>query len=263
MNSCGTATATKTITILRLPDAGTIAGPTSICIGQIVTLSESATGGAWYCSNSNASITGGGIVTGLALGQDTIGYTFANSCGNAFTTVVMNISALPSAGNISGPDSVCIGELVVFSESVPGGSWNSKNSFAIISSFGLVTGATAGTDTILYSVSNLCGTVSASKAIRVLPQAYCASGVNQIGSMASPAMKLIPNPNNGSFTIILSSEIDEQADFIITDLIGKKIKRITGVTNKAIIVQLDGAPGIYFISAHTAAAKYTAKVIVE
>ncbi len=52
-NGCGTAVATKTVTVNALPTAGTITGPTTACAGAAINHSDAVTGGSW-----NNSATG-------------------------------------------------------------------------------------------------------------------------------------------------------------------------------------------------------------
>lgn len=72
-----------------------------------------------------------------------------------------------------------------------------------------------------------------------------------------------PNPNNGMFTVILSSAIDERVAVTITDIAGQKVKEFTCTTNKATDIKFNAASGIYFLSATTTQGKYTVKVTVN
>ena len=92
--SCGTAYATKSITINPLPAPAVIGGLSYVCLGATTSLSDATTGGVWSVSNTNASITGSGLVSGLVAGQDTINYSVINGCGTTTVTVNMSINTV-------------------------------------------------------------------------------------------------------------------------------------------------------------------------
>ncbi len=164
---CGTATATKIITIGILTSAGTITGPSTVCVASQITLSDATTGGTWSSSNTIATVGSTGVVTGITPGVDTISYTVPGGCGTAIATSVITVNPLPNAGSITGASSVCIGSQIAMSEGVSGGIWSVSNGNATIGTSGIVTGVTSGIDTITYTVSNTCGTASATKIITI------------------------------------------------------------------------------------------------
>ncbi len=179
-NSCGTAVAMYVITVNPLPVAGTITGATSVCLGSIITLSDTASGGTWSTANSNATVLGG-VVTGVMAGTDSIHYSVINSCGTAVANYAITVNPLPNAGIISGVASVCVGASITLSDAASGGTWSTANANATVSS-GVVTGVLAGTDSIQYSVINSCGTAVATYAITVnpLPNAGIITGVASV-----------------------------------------------------------------------------------
>ena len=72
-NACGTAYTTKLVHVVTPPDAGAIIGPTAICLGSSVQLTDSIGGGVWASSNSTvASLDSNDIVSGNGLGTVTI-----------------------------------------------------------------------------------------------------------------------------------------------------------------------------------------------
>jgi uncharacterized protein YjdB len=75
-NSCGVAYATRVVTVIALPDAGTITGATTVNTGSTITLSNAAGGGAWISSNTTiANVGSTGIVSGISGGVVTISYS--------------------------------------------------------------------------------------------------------------------------------------------------------------------------------------------
>jgi Secretion system C-terminal sorting domain/Bacterial Ig domain len=167
-NVCGPESAIITVNVVTTPTAGTITGPTAVCQGANISLSNTTPGGSWSASNTNASVgSSSGLVTGVTGGSDVISYTVVFSCGTAYATYNVTINPLPSPAGITGPATVCVGGVVIYSDVTSGGVWTATNSTASVSSLGLVTGASAGMDTINYNVTNGCGTVAATKVVSV------------------------------------------------------------------------------------------------
>ena len=166
-NTVGSDTATKIITINSLPNAGSISGVSAVCIGAPITLTDLAPGGTWGRTNANANVAGG-IVSGITAGIDTIMYTVTNACGTATATKVVTVNAMPNAGVITGASSVCVGSAITLSDTLSGGLWIISNAHATLSG-SIVNGITAGMDTVLYRVTNTCGTSTAIKIVTINP----------------------------------------------------------------------------------------------
>ena len=166
-NSCGTAIATHIVTVNAGTGAGTITGPSSVCVGSTIPLADAATGGVWSSTTPSATITTGGVVTGASAGTTTISYTFTSSCGTSAATHTVTVNPLPDAGTISGLSDVCLGATVTLTVTGTSGTWSSSSANATVSASGIVTGVTAGTATISYSVTNTCGTDVASMPVTV------------------------------------------------------------------------------------------------
>ncbi len=183
-NVCGSAVATRTVTINPVPDAGTISGAGSVCAGATISLSDAAAGGVWHSSVSSvASVSTSGLVNGLVPGTTTISYTVTNGCGSVYVTKVVTVNATPNAGTISGAGTVCAGSTILLSDAALGGSWNSSMpSVATVSAPGLVTGIAAGTTVISYSVTTVCGSAVATRVITVnpIPNASAISGLTSV-----------------------------------------------------------------------------------
>ncbi len=173
-NSCGSASATATVTVNPLPNAGTITGSSSVCAGSTVTFTDGISGGTWSATNTKAFVSSSGAVYGVMAGIDTIIYIITNSCGTATASKFITINPLPNPGTITGLSSVCMGSGIILSDTASGGAWNASNGNATVVS-GLVSGVIAGIDTIIYTVSNLCGTAITSKIIIISPLPYSGS----------------------------------------------------------------------------------------
>ncbi len=166
--ACGSASATKVVTVVATPAPGPITGPAAVCIGSFITLSNSVGGGVWSSSNTTASVTSGGVVLPLVAGVDTISYTITNACGTAASRYVITVNPLPNPGVISGSGTVCVGSSTLYTESVSGGAWGVSNTSAFVTSGGLVIGLVAGVDTVSYTVTNSCGSLSATRTVTVV-----------------------------------------------------------------------------------------------
>ncbi len=168
-NTCGSNTATKTITVNPAPAAGTISGPTTVCTGSSITLTDATSGGVWTSSNTAiATISAIGVVTGVAAGSASISYTVSNSCGTATAGYVITVSASPTVKPIVGSTAVCIGSTTTLTDSTTGGTWSSSNTaLATVTTGGVVRGVAAGTVTISYTVTTACATVTVTKTLTV------------------------------------------------------------------------------------------------
>jgi hypothetical protein len=77
-----------------------------------------------------------------------------------------------------------------------------------------------------------------------------------------PALTVSPNPNQGSFTLLLSSPINENTQVTISNVLGEKIKECTVATNKETAIQVSVA-GIYFLTAVSGDGVVSGKVVVR
>ena len=166
-NMCGSAVATFPVTVDALPVAGIISGSASVCESAAITLSGPASGGIWTTSNTNASVAGG-VVTGISAGAVTVSYAVTNLCGTAVAVHAITVDPLPVAGSLSGTSAVCVGATTVLTPTIAGGTWASGDVSASVSG-GTVTGLSAGTASISYSITNGCGTDYAIHPITVNP----------------------------------------------------------------------------------------------
>ena len=166
-NSCGTAVATDTVTILALPNAGSITGTNTGCVGDTLTLVDGAAGGVWCSSNITVATVSGGIVIGAGAGTAIISYSVTNSCGTAVATDTVTIGSVPNAGSISGTNTGCVGDTLTLVDGAAGGVWSSSNITVATVTGGTVIGVGTGTAIISYSVTNSCGTAVATDTVTI------------------------------------------------------------------------------------------------
>ena len=139
---------TQAITVVS-NTVNTISGTPIICAQDVVTLSESTSGGTWACSNGSLATIGSstGILTGVAAGNPVITYT----AGACYRTTIATVNTNP-IGSISGTASICSGTTTTLSDGTPSGTWSSSSSsVASVNSSGVMSGASVGTATITYS----------------------------------------------------------------------------------------------------------------
>lgn len=145
-----------TKTVIVNPNAGSITGTTTVCVGQTTTLSDPVTGGTWISVTPGVATVGmsDGIVSGVTPGTTLISYSLAGSTGCGYATTVVTVYATPT---ISGSSSVCEESTITLSASPSGGTWSSDNTTVgpVGSSSGVVTGGTINTSDL--SPSSACG----------------------------------------------------------------------------------------------------------
>ncbi len=160
VNGCIT-TVTQLVTVNVGPLVSPIMGTGNICVAQTTVLSNSTSGGIWTSSNTAvATINSSGVVTGLSAGSAIISYTVTGSNGcSTSSTKTVNVYAYPVVDPITGYSSVCSGGSIVLSSSPSGGVWSSNNAgiATVNSATGVVTGVSAGSAIISYTVTNANG----------------------------------------------------------------------------------------------------------
>ncbi|MCC6461685.1 MAG: choice-of-anchor D domain-containing protein, partial [Saprospiraceae bacterium] len=193
-NGCFERSVRTTALVLLLPNAGTISGTPSVCIGQTTALSSNGLGGGTWSSDDLSVATvhpSTGVVTGAATGTATITYTVTggNGCTNSASVVVTVNSS--TATTISGLSLVCgssTGNVYSTAAGMSSYLWSvSGNGTMVGSNTGSsvsVTAAATGTFTVSVVATNSSGcsqtalktvTISPLPAATITPSAnpYC------------------------------------------------------------------------------------------
>ena len=148
--------------------AGIVPATVSICNGSEITLTDATAGGTWSSNNITIATVGAttGIVTGVGPGVTTIQYTMPGGC-HASATVTVN----PLPDPITGLTTVCVGSTIALADATAGGNWTSDNlTIAIVgATTGIVTGVTAGTANIIYTIPGTGCSVSYEITVKPLP----------------------------------------------------------------------------------------------
>ena len=236
-NGCGSALATRVVTVNPLPSAGTITGTATVCAVSTTALSNATTGGVWSSSATGVATVGStGVVSAVAAGTATISYTVTNGCGSALATRVVTVNPLPSAGTITGTATVTAGSTTTLSNATTGGAWSSSaTGIATVGSTGVVSGVTAGTATISYTVNNSCGSAVATQLVTILTIGSTYGG----GVIAYILLSGDPGYIAGETHGLIAAPSDQSTGIewgcYATTVGGTSIALGTGATNTAIV----------------------------
>ncbi len=169
-NGCSADTAISVIQVYAVPDAGSITGSSSVCIGDTLILTDAKAGGIWASVNAVATVNEG-KVTAEDPGIGEILYVVSNAACADTTFFIVHVDTFPQLPVISGPGNVCVGAQVAMDGGLVLGTWSSD--FEVIATVdlqtGIVLGVSPGADSIRYSISNTCGIAMAAMEITVNP----------------------------------------------------------------------------------------------
>jgi hypothetical protein len=173
------------VSVDPLLSPGIISGPSSVCIGDTVRLTNTVAGGIWSAAGSSIGVTVSGIdgiIRGLNPGIDTVRYSITNGCGTAVATYAITVNPLPNPGSVSGPEAFCLGATVLFTSNVSGGIWSTNNTNTTVNSSGQVRGEAPGTSVIIYTVSNAwCSAVAIRQVVvEIFPDAGFINGPSSV-----------------------------------------------------------------------------------
>jgi uncharacterized protein YjdB len=145
-----------TTTITVNPTPAPITGALNVCAGFTASLNSATPGGTWSSgATSVGTVDASGIVTGIVPGTAPISYTLASTGCFVHADVAVNpYPAMITASSFG----VCEGMALNLSNVSIGGAWSTSDG-AIASVFtgsGIVTGGTAGTATITYTLPAGC-----------------------------------------------------------------------------------------------------------
>lgn len=182
--AAGTATITYTIptgcftisVVTVYPFPAAVTGPTVVCAGDNITLSNPSAGGTWASSNTAvATVDAAGVVTGVSAGTANISYILGGGCSSSLT---ITVRPLPAA--IVGPAAVCVSAVTTYTNATPGGTWSSSN--IAVATIGAGTGVmlplTAGTTVLTYT--NTATTCFITRTITVHPVPAAITGASGV-----------------------------------------------------------------------------------
>ena len=155
-----------TIDITVNPTPAAITGTSHVCVDASTTLADATPGGTWspYFSSDVTVGASTGVVTGVSSGYLDIEYT-VGGCSAYFAFTVDPTSA--TVDSITGVGITCVGSSTTLSETITGGTWSTSAPSVATVSGGVVTGVSAGTAIIEYTVVGTCGSAFASRTVTV------------------------------------------------------------------------------------------------
>jgi hypothetical protein len=163
----------------------------NVCVGTPTTNLEVAASGSgltyqWYSSTSNTTYAG---ATNLGTAGQTATLSPQNSsagtlyyycivtgpCGSTYSNFsgAVTVTSPPNAGTLSGIEEICVNGLATFSTNgTTGGSWSSSAPLiASVNNAGVVSGVSAGSATITYTLNGTggCTNATATRSVTVNP----------------------------------------------------------------------------------------------
>jgi hypothetical protein len=183
-NGCTNSTSAS-VTVNATPTATvTASGATTFCAGGTVDLTANA-GTSYLWSNGAQTQT----ITVTTSGSYSVTVTNGSGCSTTSSAQSVTVNPLPTVAAITGSPDVCVGSTTVLASSTTGGVWSTSDAtVADVSASGVVTGASAGSATITYTVTDGNGctnSTSASVTVNATPTAtvtasgattFCAGG---------------------------------------------------------------------------------------
>ena len=161
VTQCGSATVTKTVSILPVPIPylnDMLLPINSICTGDTIPIIDTGKSwsGVWYLSNRNATRVSPfiDVLIGVGEGKDTVNFNSYTQCGVVNTTKILTIKATPKINVVE--DSICTGNTEIAIASINGGKWSAMGGVEIDENAGVVTGVSVGEAAITYAMPTGC-----------------------------------------------------------------------------------------------------------
>jgi hypothetical protein len=211
-------------------------------------------------SPPNGTYAGNGLSFGsffpslVGPGTQTLSYTFTDMNGCTSTTVISTAISSPTTviGFVITPSVVCSTAGTIALNATPaGGTFAGQGLLGNAFSPSL---AGVGTKTLSYTHTD-SSNCTVKKVVSV--SVNICTGIKELSSASDIRCEVYPNPNNGSFVIKASTELQ----LLLLNELGQSVQSIllNSLNNYEALVELL-APGIYFISAQNQAMKQ--KIIV-
>jgi uncharacterized protein YjdB len=167
-------TATYPVTVTSTAGPAPITGPSTLCSGSTISLSDATSGGSWTASGTVVAVlmSPPGTVYGGSPGSETITYSIGPGC-----IAVHSITVSVSPSSIMGPSVVCLGATATLSDYYTGGTWTTSGPAVSIGlTSGIATGLSTGTALVTYSLGGSCTDVYTTLTVLPLPAIYTITG---------------------------------------------------------------------------------------
>ncbi len=176
----------------------------------------------------------------------TVSVTYCGALSSTIT-IYADVSLPPVAGSITGPAAACAGWPNNYHNTATGGTWSSTNTASLITSAGVYYPYTIGADTILYTVTNFCGSSIAKLPVEII---FCPDGVPAIGSNQAPLI-ISPNPATNQLSV---SGI-QLLNISISDMAGRELIHHPCKNNPTETIDISTLPaGMYLVKVNGSSA---------
>ncbi len=142
---------------------------------------------AWYVNGTHAGGDSSHLTTSAAVPGDSVSCNMTSVMDDTAhaTSNTLHLVERPALnpGTIYGPTAVCVGNSVTLMDSVAGGTWRTRYGLAVATGASM-TGVTAGTDTVFYALTNVCGVYATQALITVNPTVYPSVSISATPSSA-------------------------------------------------------------------------------
>ncbi len=226
---------TAVVTVVASPSIPTFIS--TVCVGNMVTVNATPTGGSWSTSNYNVYMEGS-TLTGVTEGTSTITYT--NPSTACYRTATVTVA--PALAAIVGEINIAIGDTTRLTHTTSGGTWSSDAStVATVNTTGLVRGVSSGYAVITYRTSPGCATTHG---ISVLGSFDTRPGKGSISTTENAVVGVYPNPTSGQMTITTTVA----GTVVIYAMDGKVVREVSvDATSTSIDFPMDAANGMYVV----------------
>ena len=183
-NICGSVNATFDMTVNAATAVAAITGNTTICVGQTSPLSDVTASGVWSSATpAIATVSAGGLVTGVAIGTDDISYTVTNAAGCVSSAVVIVNIVTPLTASITAASSTtfCTGGFVVLNATAGAGytyQWQVGGVNIAGATSAAYTASTGGNYTVIITNATGCSNTSSGVLVTVNPSPIVVPTVN-------------------------------------------------------------------------------------
>ncbi len=196
------------------------------------------------------------------VGTDSFQVSISDGYYTDTATIRVNVVPPLVAGAITGIGFVCATLTDTLHDTTTGGVWTCKNADVTVSSAGVVTGVSAGVDTVFYTVSNVCGSDTAQFVIHITSYLDCIMGIAE-NAQAFAEVAVYPNPNTGSFTLGFGTPLAEKTRIVISNLLGNIVAEYDVATGSNIEISSVLPSGIYLLTINNSHLHYNGKISIH
>ncbi len=205
-----TVAATPNVLAIKNGSGAAITNATMCTLSGTMNLYNATGGGVWSSDNTGVATVSNGVVTAVANGTTNIKYTVTSAANcSAFVSVTINVAALLPPSSIVGASNLCVGSSTTYSTASTGGVWSTLGR-ASITNGGVATGTSAGTTSIIYTITNGAGcsnytslgiTIFAIPAVPTISFVPGTTGISGSGGYCkNKTFGLVGNPSGGAWS---------------------------------------------------------------